>query len=217
VRCSTTSGGRASTAPLGTWASTTSAGRSSSSSRAPLPTSSRRWTSGELERLGQLVRRLHDATSTFTPPADAAWDVAVPADRDDLLCHHDLAPWNLVRDGGRWVFIDWDGAGPGSRSWDLGYAAHGFVPLHAHGDPAVDGPRWRALVDGYGLDDGQRRLLPARTAAHVRGMYELLQRSARTGAQPWARLWAEGHGEHWGPAADYVEAHVDEWIGWLVD
>jgi thiamine kinase-like enzyme len=39
--------------------------------------------------------------------------------------------WNLVRDGERSVFIDWDGAGPGSRLWDLGYAAHGFVPLHA--------------------------------------------------------------------------------------
>ena len=70
---------------------------------------------------------------------------------------------------------------------------------------------------GYGLDDGQRRRLPARTAAHVRGMHERLRRGARTGAQPWARLWAEGHGEHWGPAADYVEAHVDEWVGWLVD
>jgi hypothetical protein len=27
------------------------------------------------------------------------------------------------------TFIDWDGAGPGSRLWDLAYAAHGFVPL----------------------------------------------------------------------------------------
>jgi hypothetical protein len=40
----------------------------------------------------------------------------------------------------RWVFIDWDGAGPGSRLWDLAYAAHGFVPLAAGGDPAADAP-----------------------------------------------------------------------------
>jgi hypothetical protein len=59
------------------------------------------------------------------------------------------------------VFIDWDGAGPGSRLWDLGYAVAGFVPLAPGGDPATDGPRMRALADGYGLDAGQRRDLPA--------------------------------------------------------
>jgi hypothetical protein len=32
------------------------------------------------------------------------------------------------------VFIDWDGAAPGSRLWDLAYAITGFVPLHSHGD-----------------------------------------------------------------------------------
>jgi hypothetical protein len=115
---------------------------------------------GELTRLGELIRSLHDATSAFTPPADAHWQVAIPPDRQDLICHNDLAPRNLVRDGARWVFIDWDGAGPGSRLWDLGYAAHGFVPLHAGGDPAIDGVRLRAIVDGYGLHEGPRGRRP---------------------------------------------------------
>jgi thiamine kinase-like enzyme len=114
------------------------------------------------------------------------------------------------------VFIDWDGAGPGSRLWDLGYVAHGFVPLHAGGDPAVDGPRLRALADGYGLDEQQRRDLPALTAAHVRGMYDLLRQGAATGSQPWARLWQQGHGDHWGPAADYVQRHLDDWTAALL-
>ena len=119
-------------------------------------------TPAELRRVGRLIRDLHDAIADFRPPADASWEVVIPPDRDDLVCHHDLAPWNLVRgEGDRWVFIDWDGAGPGSRLWDLGYAAHGFVPLHAGGDPAVDGPRLRALADGYRLDQEQRAELPA--------------------------------------------------------
>ena len=170
----------------------------------------------ELARLGALLRRLHDASTTFQAPLDAHWQVAIAPDRTELVCHHDLAPWNLVRDGDRWVFIDWDGAGPGSRLWDLGYVAHGFVPLHAGGDPAVDGPRLRALADGYGLDEQQRRDLPALTAAHVRGMYDLLRQGAATGSQPWARLWQQGHGDHWGPAADYVQRHLDDWTAALL-
>ena len=171
----------------------------------------------ELHRLGALVRELHDAAADFRPPADVQWQVVLPPDREELVCHGDLAPWNLVRHGERWVFIDWDGAGPGSRLWDLAYAAHGFVPLHAGGDPAVDAPRLRALVDGYGLDVQQRRELPALVVAHVRGMYDLLRRSADTGEQPWARLWAEGHGDHWGPAADYAEQHRERWTAALLE
>jgi Ser/Thr protein kinase RdoA (MazF antagonist) len=174
-------------------------------------------TAAELGRLGRLIRDLHDALASFRPPPGARWTVVIPPDREDLICHHDLAPWNLVRDGDRWVFIDWDGAGPGSRMWDLGYAAHGFVPLAAGGDPAVDGPRLRTLADGYGLDEAQRHAFPALIGAHTRGMYDLLRTSARSGRQPWARLYEEGHGDHWGPAADYIDAHTDAWTAALLD
>jgi hypothetical protein len=84
--------------------------------------------------------------------------------------------------------------------------------LAAGNVPTVDAPRLRALADGYGLDDDQRRELPGLTAAHTRAMHDLLVDGARTGRQPWARLHAEGHADHWGPAADYVEAHHDFWV-----
>jgi Ser/Thr protein kinase RdoA (MazF antagonist) len=167
-----------------------------------------------LRRVGRLIRDLHDALAGFRPPPDADWDVVIPPDRTDLICHHDLAPWNLVL-GDRWVFIDWDGAGPGSRLWDLAYAAHGFVPFHADGDPASDAPRLRILADAYGLDQEQRDGFPPLVAAHTRAMYDLLCRGAETGAQPWARLYAEGHADHWGPAADYIERHTATWAAAL--
>lgn len=173
-------------------------------------------TLAELRRVGRLIRALHDATAEFTAPEDARWGVVIPPDSEDLICHHDLAPWNLVRSarpggGERWVFIDWDGAGPGSRLWDLAYAAHGFLPMGPVGEPEADGPRLRALADGYGLDEQQRRDLPELIVEHTRGMYELLRSGSLTGQQPWARLWAEGHGEHWGPAATYIEDHLETW------
>lgn len=175
-----------------------------------------RLAAGELRRLGALVHELHDAAESFEPPPGPEWNVVIAPDREELICHHDLAPWNLVRDGDRWVFIDWDGAGPGSRLWDLAYTAATFVPLCAGGDPGLDGPRLRALADGYGLDEPQRQAFPDLIAAHTRGMYDLLHSASLTGEQPWARLYDEGHGEHWGPATEYIEAHVEHWTAALL-
>jgi hypothetical protein len=166
----------------------------------------------ELHRIGLLIRELHDAMEDFSAPADAVWDVAVPdPSGGSMICHNDLAPWNLVRDGDRWVFIDWDNAGPSSRLWDLAYAAHGFVQFAPDGNPSVDAVRLRSLVDGYGLGPDDREALPAQITDHTRGMYNLLVRGHQTGEQPWSRLYDEGHANHWGPTADYIEKHHTTW------
>ncbi len=109
------------------------------------------------------VRAMHDATQGFAPAATEAWgggyDVAVPA-QIDCIGHHDLAPWNIVFAGTQVVgIIDWDGARPSNRAWDLAYAAHQFVPLHPSADLAAWGwdrepdraARLRLLTDTYGL------------------------------------------------------------------
>ena len=167
----------------------------------------------ELHRVGRLIGELHDAMVDFDVPADVVWDVAIPDPAGgNLVCHNDLAPWNLVRDGDRWVFIDWDNAGPSSRLWDLAYAAHGFVQFRANGDPSTDAVRLRALIDGYGLGPDDRRALPAQIAAHTQGMYDLLVRGHQTGEQPWSRLYTEGHAAHWGPTAAYLTQHHKHWV-----
>jgi Ser/Thr protein kinase RdoA (MazF antagonist) len=128
-----------------------------------------------------------------------------------MICHHDLAPWNLVRGTDRWVFIDWDGSGPGSTLWDLAYAAQNFPPLIQGGSAAYDAVRLRSLIDGYDLDPALRKRMPQMMVDRTRAMHQLLQDGARTGRQPWARLHAEGHAKHWKQAADYVERHLDDW------
>jgi Phosphotransferase enzyme family len=164
-----------------------------------------------LDRVGGLIRQLHDASAGFRPQPGSRWCVVIPADRDELICHHDLAPWNLVLGADAWVFIDWDGAGPGSRLWDLAYTMQAFAPLKAGGDPDEDGRRIRLIADGYRLAAGQRARLPALIADRTRAMHDLLAGGAATGAQPWARLYAEGHGDYWGAAADYVERYRPDW------
>ncbi len=164
-----------------------------------------------LRRVGQLIRTLHDVSESFQPPEGAVWNVAIPPYRQELVCHHDLAPCNLVMNDDRWAFIDWDGAGPGSRLWDFAYAAHGFVVFLPDGNPDEDAVRLAALVDGYGLAKEQRQRLPRMIVNRTRAMFDLLEEGARTGRQPWATLHAEGHADHWGPTADYIERHLATW------
>jgi Ser/Thr protein kinase RdoA (MazF antagonist) len=170
------------------------------------------YTSEELGRVGRLIREFHAAAKSFVPPEGAEWKVVIRPDSEELICHHDLAPWNLVRGGDRWVFIDWDGSGPGSVLWDVAYAAQSFVPLIHGGEPAADALRLRCFVDGYGLDRSQRERLPGLMVARTRAMFELGARAAITGEQPWARIHAEGDGgRHWREAAEYVERHLEGW------
>jgi Ser/Thr protein kinase RdoA (MazF antagonist) len=165
----------------------------------------------ELGRVGRLIREFHVAAETFLLPTGAQWNVAIQPDSEVMVCHHDLAPWNLVRDGERWAFIDWDGSGPGSVLWDVAYAAQSFVPLARGGKPERDAARLRCFVDGYGLDRKRREELPQLMVERTRAMFQLLERGARTGEQPWARIYADGHADYWKQSAAYVDHYLGEW------
>ncbi|KGM13791.1 phosphotransferase [Cellulomonas bogoriensis] len=159
--------------------------------------------------VGRLLRDLHDALQGWVPPADAVWACPIPTDGQDLVVHNDVAPWNLVVAADRLVLIDWDGCAPGTRTWDLAYAAHGVVPLEpATGWGDVVG-RLRGLADGYGLDEAGRHRLVDTLPARTWSMHALLQEGHRTGTQPWARLWDEGHGLIWRRDATWTEEHQE--------
>lgn len=162
---------------------------------------------GAARRVGVLIRDLHDASAEFTPPTNAQWNVVTP-DAQDLIIHHDLAPWNLVLGPERWVFIDWDNAGPGSRLWDLAYAAHGFARLEPNTPVTTASRRVAALAEGYRLDQSGRTQLANLLVPRIMSMYELLRAGGETGAQPWARLWDEGHGGIWLNHGKYTQRHL---------
>jgi Phosphotransferase enzyme family len=162
-----------------------------------------------LRRVGSMLRDFHDASAEFRPPADARWNVVIRPDAQDLVVHHDTAPWNLVCSPGRWVFIDWDNAGPGSRLWDLAYAAHGFVPLAPRTPPDVSARRIVALADGYGLNEQGRSRLADLLHRRIMSMYDLLRDGDRLGVQPWSQLWAEGHGDAWQANGEYVRQNIE--------
>ncbi len=82
--------------------------------------------------VARLLRRLHEASASFVPPADARWrQHGCPGlGEGEIVCHGDIGPHNTVYVDGRAVaFIDWDGIRPNEPLVEFGNAAWHYVPL----------------------------------------------------------------------------------------
>lgn len=121
-----------------------------------------------LVEVARLIRHVHDATLDFDT-RELHWNPLLqdPSGSDEIICHNDLGFWNMIfRDERPVAVIDWEFAAPGSRLWDLAYAAWWLVPLHrpeaaaALGWMDLDQPRrLRLFCDAYGLGEQRRDLL----------------------------------------------------------
>lgn len=173
------------------------------------------YSTAELASIGRMLADLHHALETFVPPPAASWNRIIPPDREELVCHNDVAPWNLVRSARGWVLIDWDAAAPGSRLWDLAYAAQGMAGLRADRPVPESAARLQSFVDGYGLAERDRAELAPMLGRRARAMYDLLREGARLGRHPWARIWTED-GPYWLATAEYLETNTDAWTAALL-
>ncbi len=127
------------------------------------------WQPSVLVDAARLLRRVHDASAGLATDA-GPW--RSPARRPaEVVCHNDVAPYNLVfREGAVAGLIDFDYASPGPRVWDLAYLAYRLVPYAEDAGPRAptEGARARRLaqlIDAYGFDvtaDGLRATMVAR-------------------------------------------------------
>jgi len=168
------------------------------------------WSDAVLREAGARLAALHEASLGFDA-TDAVWQLPVH-EPVEVVCHNDLAPYNLVFDDARRVVgvIDWDTASPGPRAWDLAYLASRLVSLSAPGNPdalAGDlGERGRRLAllcraYGGGVEPGATA---ATAVARLRELAELAATRAAAGdarVAPHVRLYRED--------ADWVLAHLD--------
>jgi len=105
-----------------------------------------------------LLRRVHDASAGFVPPADASWAFP-PVPGADVVCHGDPGPWNFVwRDGVAVALIDWEHASPGPALDDVAAALDSFTPFrpddvaqrHGFVAPPDRSTRLRTFAAAYG-------------------------------------------------------------------
>lgn len=161
-----------------------------------------------LSRVGAIIRNLHNSAVSFQVPEWAQWNVRYGPDEHELICHNDLAPWNLVCGADRWVFIDWDAAAPATRLWDLAWASISF-PLF---EPGCDLPKtataMHALLEGYCLERSSYAKLIKLMVTRARAEHDFIVDGAQKGQQPWVRLYAEKHHRYWGPVSDYIALHA---------
>jgi hypothetical protein len=160
------------------------------------------WRESTLVAAARLLRRCHDATTGFEPPAGARWMLAMPADLPvEVVCHNDFAPYNVVfGDDGPIGVIDWETAAPGARVWDVAHAAYRFVPLSCDAPAELDAVATQAgrlglFCDAYGLDHADRRLLVATVIRRVEAIRDLIVSEAAAGNAAFAAHLAEGHVE----------------------
>lgn len=169
-----------------------------------------------LADLGALVRRLHEATTSFRPAGATDWatDWADPIS-GQTICHNDLYPENVVfRDGRVIALIDFAMAAPGRRLWDVAIAAETWGPL---GDPArrdqhpldLDGiRRLGVLARGYMLaPDRGEELVDIIVEERAHSIANIRAEIA-AGNESWIRNWAGTGGDERAAADDaWIAAH----------
>jgi hypothetical protein len=167
-----------------------------------------------LGAVSRLIRDYHDAVADFPHEGQEWSDRGSDAHSGgDLVCHNDLAPWNLVhKPDGRWVFIDWDLAAPGNRQWDLAWALLTLVPLMPEREIEASTVSHRLSVfrNRYGADDIHTDVIDVAVARCLREA-GLIRTLGEQGVAPYDRLLAEGHREIWESAAKHVATNAERW------
>jgi Ser/Thr protein kinase RdoA (MazF antagonist) len=136
-------------------------------------TATRVWSEEGIYELGQLLRRLHQATATFRAPSHAVWQESFlrSAGVGAIISHGDVAPWNVVvREDRPVAFIDWELAGPVEPLDEVAHTGWLNARLFDDGVDAIAGlpsaeqrtRHLRCFVDGYELPAQERAELSQR-------------------------------------------------------
>ena len=151
-----------------------------------------------LTSIARLIRRFHDAASTYAPGAEDRWsDEMADPDAGPVICHNDVCLENVVfRDGTAVALLDFDFAAPGRPLYDLACFARMCVPIDDDSrvrfgwHPAPLPTRLRLVADSYGLDADERSKLVAILSESIAHGGEFLLRRVRAGDPNFIEMWS---------------------------
>ncbi|ENN88989.1 hypothetical protein RHSP_03003 [Rhizobium freirei PRF 81] len=179
-----------------------------------------------LRSAASLLRRYHDCTTLFLRElaADGIWQLPTRASGEEVICHGDFAPYNVVlNDGEVTGIIDFETAHPGSRCWDLAYAIYRWAPLSSEIRVAgLSGlsdqiRRARVFVDAYGLPLAERALIPSTIIARLQALLTFMEQEAARGVERYRRNLQDGHDRIYRLDIAYVSKWSSEIIAGLCE
>ncbi|MGW6637535.1 phosphotransferase [Streptomyces cyaneofuscatus] len=176
-----------------------------------------------LSSAGRLLRAYHDATTELAAENLPGWQFAA-LDPVEVICHGDFAPYNCVFTGGTATgIIDFDGARPGPRAWDLAYALYRFAPLthpantDGFGKAKEQARRARLFLDAYGCTRNQRIAAMDTVAVRLQSLVAFMRRSAADGDANSARHIADGHADLYLRDIDHIKADTATWRKYIAN
>jgi len=137
----------------------------------------------------KLLRAYHDATASFITSETLKLPWMLPSKEPaEVICHGDFAPYNVVLNGNQAVgIIDFDTAHPGSRLWDIAYAAYRWAPLSDPHNTDSFGTfqnqieRTKLFCDVYELTLKSRAALMQSVIKRLENLVEFMQAQAANG------------------------------------
>lgn len=171
----------------------------------------------------QLLRSLHDSTVMLVSELTEGWQFP-SLEPVEVICHGDFAPYNCVfRDRQAVGVIDFDGARPGPRRWDLAYALYRFAPLtdlvneDGFGDVEQQAYRARLFLDAYGCSAEERRSAMEAVVPRLRWLVAFMRDAAAQGDSNFARHIEEGHVDLYLRDIEHVEKKRTEWTRLVIE
>jgi hypothetical protein len=154
-----------------------------------------------LKSAAELLRRYHDAVSTFSLEAtDPEKWMLPPRPPTEIVCHGDFAPYNVVLNGTRAVgLIDFDTAHPGPRTWDIAYALYRWAPFTNPDNPDGFGSvqdqieRARHFCEAYGLASEARRGLADLMVLRLQALIDFMVAQAKADNEVFVANVEDGH------------------------
>ncbi len=165
-----------------------------------------------------LQRKLHDCSVEYLKSHSlegASWMLPIQ-EPIEVICHSDLAPYNLAFKGAKAIGIfDFDTIHPGPRIWDLAYSIYCWAPFKTDsadrlGDIHQQIYRAKLYCNAYGLGNEQREKLVSTMIRRLEALIDFMMAQAESGDPQFLDNVKSGHHLSYIADIDYLHHHNEQ-------